>query len=34
MSPTGQLQNNAGLVTDIDPNTTMRELQFALRLSF
>src|SRR5271165_1120192 len=34
MSPTGQLQNNAGLVTDIDPNTTMRALQFALRLSF
>jgi hypothetical protein len=34
MSPTGQLQNNAGLVTDIDPNTTMRELQFAIRLSF
>jgi len=34
MSPGGQLQNNAGLVTDIDPNTTMRELQFALRLNF
>jgi len=34
MSSTGQLQGNAGLVTDIDPNTTMRELQFALRLSF
>ncbi len=34
MSATGQLLNNAGLVTDIDPNTTMRELQFALRLTF
>jgi hypothetical protein len=34
MSHTGSLQNNAGLVTDIDPNTTMRALQFALRLSF
>ena len=34
MSSTGSLQNNAGLVTDIDPNTTMRALQFALRLSF
>ena len=34
MSSTGALQNNAGLVTDIDPNTTMRGLQFALRLSF
>jgi hypothetical protein len=34
MSSTGQLQNNAGLVTDIDANTTMRALQFALRLQF
>ena len=34
VSPTGQLQNNAGLVTSLDANTTMRELQFALRLSF
>ena len=34
MSPTGALLNNAGLVTDIDPNTTMRELQFAIRLTF
>ncbi len=34
MSATGQVLNNAGLVTDIDPNTTMRALQFALRLSF
>jgi len=34
MSATGQLLNNAGLVTDIDPNTTMRALQFAIRLSF
>jgi hypothetical protein len=34
MSSTGQVQGNAGLVTDIDPNTTMRELQFALRLNF
>jgi len=31
---TGQAFNNAGLVTDIDPNTTMRELQFAVRLQF
>ena len=34
MSSTGQLQNNAGLVTDIDANTMMRALQFALRLQF
>jgi hypothetical protein len=34
LSSTGQLQSNAGLVTDIDPNTTMRELQFAIRLTF
>jgi hypothetical protein len=34
MSSSGQLQGNAGLVTDIDPNTTMRALQFALRLQF
>jgi hypothetical protein len=34
MTSTGSLLNNAGLVTDIDPNTTMRELQFALRLTF
>jgi len=34
LSSTGQRLNNAGLVTDIDPNTTMRALQFALRLSF
>jgi hypothetical protein len=34
MSSTGQLLNNAGLVTDIDPNVNMRALQFALRLSF
>lgn len=25
---------NAGLVTNLDANTTMRELQFALRLTF
>ena len=34
MSSSGQVLNNAGLVTDIDPNVTMRALQFALRLSF
>ena len=30
----GQVFNNAGLVTDIDPNVNMRALEFALRLSF
>jgi hypothetical protein len=30
----GVVQNNAGQVTNIDANTTMRELQFALRLNF
>jgi hypothetical protein len=34
MTASGQLLNNAGLVTDIDPNTTMRALQFGIRLSF
>ncbi len=31
---TGKVFNNAGLVTNLDPNVNMRALQFALRLSF
>ena len=34
INSSGQIFNNAGLVTNIDANTTMRELQFALRLTF
>ena len=31
---TGQVFNNAGVVTSLDGNVVMREIQFALRLSF
>ena len=34
INSSGQIFNNAGVVTNLDANVTMRELQFALRLSF
>ncbi len=34
VNSTGQVFNNAGVVTSLDGNVVMREIQFALRLSF